>query len=413
MSATVVDVDHDRSGRRAAGYSPLAIGAIASMGAGAIHAAAIGVHSEHRQAVIAFAALALLQIGWGAVALVRSGRVLAVAGVVINGGAFGGWILAKTSGISFVDGLEVAEGVQFADGVAATLAVVAVVVALRGLLVRTMAADRSEAVPPRRTLLGVLGAGMTVVALTGMVAAGSHSHAGGHTHGTGEVAAGHTHAGGAVDASGAAHTHTATVLPTKVYDPTQPIDLSGVPGVTPEEQARAENLVAITLIRLPHFADYRVAEAEGYHSIGDAYTGHEHFIKWDTIDDDHVLDPDHPESLVYVPGPNGSRTLVSAMFMLREGTTLDDVPDVGGALTQWHIHDNLCFSNDPTAPVVAGLRPSGGDCPGDLQAFTPVPMLHVWITKNPCGPFAALEGIGAGQIKAGETRLCDHVHGGT
>ena len=38
-------------------------------------------------------------------------------------------------------------------------------------------------------------------------------------------------------------------------------------------------------------------------------------------------------------------------------------------------------------------------------------MLHVWITPHPCGPFAALEGVGAGQIKEGETRLCDTAHG--
>src|SRR4051794_28338764 len=107
MSGTVVDVDRpEGTQRRATGYSPLAIGAAASLGAGAIHAAAIGVHSEHRQAVIAFAVLALLQLGWGAIALVRSGRLLALAGIVINGGAVVGWAMAKTSGISFVDGLD-------------------------------------------------------------------------------------------------------------------------------------------------------------------------------------------------------------------------------------------------------------------------------------------------------------------
>lgn len=42
---------------------------------------------------------------------------------------------------------------------------------------------------------------------------------------------------------------------------------------------------------------------------------------------------------------------------------------------------------------------------------TPTPMVHVWITKNPCGPFAALEGIGGGTIAPGQTRLCDHLHG--
>jgi hypothetical protein len=39
-------------------------------------------------------------------------------------------------------------------------------------------------------------------------------------------------------------------------------------------------------------------------------------------------------------------------------------------------------------------------------------MIHVWIRKHECGPFAALEGIGGGQIKDGETKLCDHAHGG-
>ena len=37
----------------------------------------------------------------------------------------------------------------------------------------------------------------------------------------------------------------------------------GVQGVTPEQQARAENLIAITLLRLPQWADYHTAEAKG------------------------------------------------------------------------------------------------------------------------------------------------------
>ena len=51
----------------------LAFAGVASLGAGAIHAAAAGVHSEHRQAVIAFVFVAAFQLGWGALALVRSG----------------------------------------------------------------------------------------------------------------------------------------------------------------------------------------------------------------------------------------------------------------------------------------------------------------------------------------------------
>jgi hypothetical protein len=184
-----------------------------------------------------------------------------------------------------------------------------------------------------------------------------------------------------------------------------------VPGVTPEQQAAAENLVAVTLVRLPQWADYKVAEAAGFKSIGDAVTGVEHYIKWDWINDNITLDPDHPESLVYQPQPDGTKKLVSAMYMLPDNVPLDKVPNIGGALMQWHIHDNLCFTNDPVQPRVAGLTNSQGGCPAPLVKFQPAPMIHVWIVPHKCGPFAALEGVGAGQVQAGQEHLCDHVHG--
>lgn len=394
--AVAVDV------HRPFGFGPLALAGMASLGAGAIHAAAIGLHAEHRQAASTFAALALLQLGWGAIALVGRRRLLAAAGVVVNAGAAVGWVLAKTSGIGFVDGLGEVESIQWPDALAAALATVAVVIVARGLLVQ--ASGRPARVPGRLALNGV-GTAVLVASLVGLVASGSHTHAGGHADSGTEEAAGHAH-----DDSSSGSSHASAVAP-KAYDPELPLDLSGVPGVTPVQQARAENLIAITLARLPRFADYRVAEAAGYRSIRDGFTGHEHFINWDYIDDDHVLDPDYPESLVYVPGPNGTRMLVSAMFMMKQGSTLDDVPDLGGPLTQWHIHDDLCFTDDPVAPRISGVTSVGGTCAPPSVKFTPVPMIHVWITKHECGPFSALEGVGAGQVKEGETHLCDHAHG--
>ena len=207
------------------------------------------------------------------------------------------------------------------------------------------------------------------------------------------------------------HGGAAAAATPKPYDPTQPIDLSGTPGVTPEQQAAAENLIAVTLVRLPQWSDYKVAEAAGFRSIGDAITGHEHFINWDWINDDTVLDPDFPESLVYEPQPDGSKKLVSAMYMLPDTVKLTEVPDIGGALMQWHIHDDLCFTTDPEAPRVAGVIAVGGTCPNGLKKFQPAPMIHVWITPHRCGPFAALEGVGAGQVAPGEEKLCDHAHG--
>ncbi len=217
---------------------------------------------------------------------------------------------------------------------------------------------------------------------------------------------------GATDGHDGHDTGTSTAAPTP-YDPTQPIDLGGTPGVTPEQQAFAENLVARTVVDLPQWADPAAAEAAGFHSIGDAPTGHEHYIQWDWINDDVWLDPDAPESLVYAPQPDGSKQLVSAMYMLPDTMTLDQVPDLGGALMQWHIHDNLCFTSDPVAPLVRGVTNADGTCSAPLVKLGEAPMIHVWITPNECGPFAALEGLGAGSPPEGEETLCDHAHGST
>jgi len=195
------------------------------------------------------------------------------------------------------------------------------------------------------------------------------------------------------------------------YDPQLPIDLGGTPGVTPEQQAFAENLVAVTLRYLPQWADIEYAESQGFRSIGDGATGHEHYIQWDWIDDDIWLDPTRPESLVFEPQPDGSKTLVSAMYMLPTGTTLADVPDWGGALMQWHIHGDLCFTDDPEAPRVAGTKPIGTSCAAPLVDKAEVPMIHVWIRPHECGPFAALDGIAGGQVPDGEEILCDRAHG--
>jgi len=209
-----------------------------------------------------------------------------------------------------------------------------------------------------------------------------------------------------------AHEHGVGAQPaTAAFDPAAPVDLSGTPGVTAEQQAFAEDLVTRTLADLPQWADPEVAEAAGFHSIGDGGTGHEHFVQWDWIDDDVALDPDHPESLVYVPQPDGSKQLVSAMYMLPTTVALEDVPDWGGELMQWHVHDNLCYTADPVAPQVRGLTRSDGTCATPLVKHDEAPMIHVWITRHECGPFAALEGVAAGSVLDGEEHRCDHVHG--
>jgi hypothetical protein len=388
---------------------PLAAAGLASLGAGAIHAAAAGAHGEARQAAIAFSVLAAAQLAWGGLALVRSHRLLTLAGIGVNVAAVAGWALAMTSGISFVDGLEESEGVQFADATAAGLAAIAVVGAVLALLPAASWARR-----PRAGLAGAAGVAALALAVPAMVLTGSHSHgAGGHAD-DGHADGGHA----AGDHAAGDHGAEQAIAP-EPYDATIPVNLGGVEGVTPEQQQRAEELVEINLERLPQFAAEGPNQADaarlnelGYYSIGDAGTGFEHWVNWPSFDDEYILDPDHPESLVFkVDGPN-QKTLAAAMYMLRPGDQLGDEPDVGGPLTQWHVHEDLCYAGETNQWVVADVAMPPDECrPGTSRLGEPIPMMHVWIQPHECGPFSALDGIGGGQVAEGEEQACNHAHG--
>jgi hypothetical protein len=200
----------------------------------------------------------------------------------------------------------------------------------------------------------------------------------------------------------------------KTYDPSTGIDLSGTPGETPAQQRAAEQLVRQTLKDLPRYATEQAAYNAGFRSIGDRLTGDEHMVNWSYLNDNHVLDPRYPESLVYNTR-DGTPTLEAAMFMLSANQRFSNIPPLfTGPLTQWHIHNNLCFRDlggNPDQKLVAGVNDGQGNCPPGETNSVPIPMIHVWIVRNPCGPFAALEGIGAGQTQSGQ-RNCDSGHAG-
>jgi hypothetical protein len=366
-------------------FGALGLAAVASLAAGAIHATAVGSHAGDDAVVRAFVAVTAFQIGWGALALLRPTKAVAVVGALGNAACLGGWILAKSVGIGFIQGFSEPEPVEFADGLAAAMAAISVLFALGAVFGVTFA---KKAPKVRTALVGTTAVVLAALALPGMVEAGQgHGDGGGHSHGG----------------------QAAVVVPPVEFDPNN-VDLSGIDGVTPEQEQRAEELVTATVEALPQFADTDTAYAEGYRSIEDDGTGVEHYINDEYVEDDRILDPNHPESLMYrVDGDE--RILEAAMFMMPDGVALEDVPDIGGPMTQWHIHDNLCYSlANPDAPRVAAVSPPDVPCPGDLVRGDENAMIHVWIVPNECGPFAALSGIPGGSVPEGEERLCDHTN---
>ncbi len=96
--------------------------------------------------------------------------------------------------------------------------------------------------------------------------------------------------------------------------------------------------------------------------------------------DGRILDPDRPESLIYLSMDDGSWKLVGIMY--RMPSPYEPGPRVGGALTAWHAHDNLCTANGRVVAVVVN-----GQCARGAASKTPE-MLHVWLVENPDGVFS-------------------------
>jgi hypothetical protein len=158
--------------------------------------------------------------------------------------------------------------------------------------------------------------------------------------------------------------------------------------VTAEQQAAADDLLDATADSIaanwPTRAD---AEADGYHQVGPTLGGFgAHLVKVEHRLDGVLLDPTKPEVLMVDDGPDG---MVRGVMFLMEQVG-DEGPQVGGCLTQWHAHENVCFTGHfLEGGDFAGLA-TWSPCPeGSMVRLTPQ-MLHVFVDGRP-NPFEGIE----------------------
>jgi hypothetical protein len=151
---------------------------------------------------------------------------------------------------------------------------------------------------------------------------------------------------------------------------------------TPEQEAAAAKLAADTAAGIAKYADVNVALADGYRPFGSANATLVHYTNHRYEKDGRILDPTRPETLVYAGTPNGP-LLLGAMYSLPD---LDRTPpDVGGPLTVWHVHANVCIG--PLPPFLIGLLTPFGTCPfGSFNIVTGA-MIHVWTVPWSGGPY--------------------------
>ena len=154
--------------------------------------------------------------------------------------------------------------------------------------------------------------------------------------------------------------------------------MAPVPAAPPTaaQRAAADQLVAETTQALTRFASLSTAEAAGYvpATNPDGYVVH--YADWQTVASGDVLDPNHPSSLVYANTVSGP-VLLGAMYM--GPAPCQPGPDVGGSLTQWHAHANLCLS---ASHQVVGQSSATGVCASGTHNTDTYFMLHVWTAPS-------------------------------
>jgi len=161
---------------------------------------------------------------------------------------------------------------------------------------------------------------------------------------------------------------------------------------TAAELEAAARLVTETKAAVARYARLQAAVAAGYKPMEPPDGEIVHYVNPAYMVDAFVLDPNHVQSLIYYNGKQGP-ILIGAMFIMPNRA--EDGPDIGGPLTVWHQHSNICFDN--TTGVAVAFVHSGaedttdksGSCPRGSTNKTTPQMLHVWLIDNPDGPFAS------------------------
>lgn len=171
----------------------------------------------------------------------------------------------------------------------------------------------------------------------------------------------------------------------------------------PWQVERMLDLIADAEEKLPAFSDVSTLPDRGFFKLGVTTPGgFEHWYHVGSFFDEHVLDPEHPESLVFRRTATGNE-LVAVMLFLDAGTTMDDVPDELRWLPGWHVHSEGCV--DELGLVVGFTIPGTNSCPPGSRPADGPPMVHVWIADNECGHRFA--GTGLTGVH------CDHGHPGS
>ncbi|HLJ83666.1 MAG TPA: hypothetical protein VKT51_05780 [Candidatus Eremiobacteraceae bacterium] len=111
------------------------------------------------------------------------------------------------------------------------------------------------------------------------------------------------------------------------------------------DRQRADAIVATLRLTLTKYADYRVAEADGYKPfLPNIPQPHYHFTNWvNGLAALGKFDPTRPTSLLYARDGSGYK-LVGAMYTAPRNATPDQLnARIPLSIAHWHQHVNMCW----------------------------------------------------------------------
>ncbi|MDQ3881333.1 MAG: hypothetical protein M3295_09725 [Chloroflexota bacterium] len=168
---------------------------------------------------------------------------------------------------------------------------------------------------------------------------------------------------------------------------------SGQP--TAAQRAAADRLATVTAAATVRYTDPGRAAADGYQQMTHfAFEGLRaaHFGDLDAFTDHRILDASRPEMLMYLRAADDNLVLLGVLYAAPAGQGRA----VGGPLTHWHVHPDICAGGGGIVPVlVTGACPVG-------TIHLDIEMLHAWVVPNPDGTFAYALPVDAAAVATGE-----------
>jgi hypothetical protein len=358
-----------------------------SLGAGVIHFAVSGEHYDLSWTHGAFfAAVAWLQLSFAIGVVLRPARRLLTAGVLLNTGILGVWVVSRVWGAPFGSNPWVPEDIGWADALSTGFELGVVLLAL-AVLVRPAVAQHELRPSFALPVVGMAGLGVAVVASLAFTPAFASSHD--HQEATGgdgknkAATAGHTHGPVAINGQKVKGAKAEDVAAEEQANkPLDPATRAAVKAQLTEARDFA--------LRYPTVAD---ATAGGYRLAGGFAPGSgAHYISYGGMTGQGAFDPAKPLALIY-DGTSPTSQVIGLMYY----GLGDSAPEgFAGPNDHWHRHSNVCIKFGPSGidvPFPADVDVTEAQCQQVQGSYLTITgyMVHAWVVpswESPQGVFS-------------------------